>query len=130
MNDNTTAKADELLANLTEDESINLFIEGLIEEKGIDATSEELKKDIFDDLKSRLLEEIDRSLVAELPDDKLNELAKMAEENGKIEPEVVADMVNEANLDVQQIIGVTMAKFRDIYLGLEDENAEVENGAE
>ena len=122
MNDST--KADELLAKLTDEESINLFIEGLMEKKGIQNTSSELRDDIFADLKTRLLEEIDRSLVAELPDDKLDELAKMAEKDGQIDPEVIAGMIKDANLDVEEIVGVTMAKFSDLYLG------EGENGAE
>lgn len=130
MNDDTIkTNTDDALVNLTDEESINLFVEGLMDEKGINATSEELKNDIFMDLKTRLLEEIDRSLVAELPEDKLDELAKMAAKDGKIEPEIIAKMVEEANLNVEEITGVTMAKFRDLYLGKE-ENGAVENGAE
>ena len=128
MNDNTNdAKAKELLANLTEDESINLFNEGLMEKKGIDSTSEELKHDIFMDLKTRLLEEIDRSLVAELPDEKLEELSKKAEQDGKLDPEEVAKAINEANLDVEDIVGGTMARFMDLYLGVNEEDGAVEN---
>lgn len=110
--------------NLTDEQSINLFIEGLMEEKGVNATSEELKKDIFTDLKTRLLEEIDRSLVAELPEDKLDELAKMAAKDGKIAPEVVGKMVEEANLNTEEIVGKTMAKFRDLYLDKQENGAE------
>ena len=129
MNDNTNdAKAKELLANLTDEESINLFIEGLMEKKGIDSTSEELKNDIFMDLKTRLMEEIDRSLVAELPDEKLEELSAKAEKDGQLDPEEVAKAIEEANLDVEEIVGMTMAKFSDIYLGTEEENEE--DGAE
>ncbi len=129
MNDNTNdAKAKELLANLTDEESINLFIEGLMEKKGIDSTSEELKNDIFMDLKTRLMEEIDRSLVAELPDEKLEELSAKAEKDGQLDPEEVAKAIEESNLDVEEIVGMTMAKFSDIYLGTEEENEE--DGAE
>lgn len=112
---------DDIKVNLTDEESINLFIEGLMEEKGVANTSDELKGDIFTDLKTRLLEEIDRSLVAELPEDKLDELAKMAASDGKIAPEVVADMVKEAGLNTEEIVGTTMAKFRELYLGNEEE---------
>lgn len=133
MNDNTTnTSADDVSVNLSSDEGINLFIEGLMEEKGIEATSEELRKDIFTDLKARLMEEIDRSLVAALPDEKLDELSKMVASDGKIEPEVIGKMVEEAGIDVDEVIGVTMAKFRDLYLGeeAEDEAEETEGGAE
>ena len=127
MNDNNpiNTNADDLPVDLTDEESINLFIEGLMEEKGVASQSEELKADIFADLKARLMEEIDRSLVAELPDEKLDELSKMAAGNeGKLAPEAVAQMVEEAGLNVEEIVGVTMAKFRDLYLGEGEDGAE------
>ena len=129
-NDNSTNNnGGDAPVNLTDEEAINLFVEGLMEEKGVNVGSDELQKDIFNDLKTRLMEEIDRSLISELPDDKLKELSEMAEKEGKIAPEVVANMVTEADLNVEEITGVTMAKFRELYLGL-DENAPEENGAE
>ena len=39
--------------------------------------------------------------------------------NGQIDPEVIAKMVQEANIDVEEVTGITMARFRDIYLGNE-----------
>ena len=105
--------------NLTDDESINLFIEGIMEEKGLDDQSEEMREDIFADLKTRLLEEIDRSLVASLPDEKLDELSKVVAKDGQIAPEKVADAVTEAGIDVEEVTAGTMAKFRELYLNEE-----------
>ena len=108
---------DDVPVDLTDEQTIDLFIEGLIEEKGLKSDSEELKKDVFSDLKTRLMEEIDRSLIAELPDEKLDELSKEAAKNGKLDAEVVAKAVEEAGIDVEEVMGMTMAKFKDIYLG-------------
>ena len=41
----------------------------------------------------------------------------MATANGQIEPDVIAKMVEESNLDITDIVGTTMARFREIYLG-------------
>ena len=103
--------------NLTDQETIDLFIRGIMEEKGVRPQSEEMRQDLIDDLKAQLLEQIDRSLVAELPDDQLEELNQMAIKNGEIPPELVAQKIAEANLNTNEIIGVTMNRFREIYLG-------------
>ncbi len=126
----TDAEADELPVDLTDEETINLFIEGLMDEKGINPESDELRQDIFNDLKTRLMQEMDRSLISALPDDKLEEFSKIAEEKGQIEPEAVAKAIDEAGVDTDEVLGVTMAKFRDIYLGKESEDTGAAEGAE
>ncbi|MBR6505418.1 hypothetical protein IKT18_01060 [Candidatus Saccharibacteria bacterium] len=103
--------------DLTNEEAINLFVQGIMEEKGVSEGSEEIQSAIFQDLKNKLLQELDRSLIAELPDDKIDELNKMATEEGQIDPEIIANMIEEAGLNSAEIIGVTMARFRDLYLG-------------
>lgn len=116
------ASADKDLDNLTNEETIDLFVRGIMEEKGINAPTEEIEESIYNDLKTKLLEQIDRSLVAELPDDKLEELSKIALEQGQIDPNIIAKMIEESNLDVAEITGITMERFREIYLGEKDEN--------
>lgn len=123
---------DDVPVDLTDEQTIDLFIEGLIEEKGLKSDSEELKKDVFSDLKTRLMEEIDRSLIGELPDEKLDELSKEAAKNGKLDAEVVAKAVEEAGIDVEEVMGMTMVKFKDIYLGDNNSGDAIDNnmGAE
>ena len=102
--------------NLTSDEAIDYFVEGIMEEKGVNAPTEEIRQDIFEGLRNTLLEQIDRSLIAELPDDKLEELNKQISEDGKLNPEIIAKAVEEAGIDVGEVTGITMARFRDLYL--------------
>ena len=119
------------LDDLTNDEVIDLFIRGMMEEKGSAVGSEQMQSDIFNDLKTRLLKEIDRSLVAELPDEKLEELNAIAMRDGQIDPNLIAGAINEANLNAVEIIGTTMANFRDLYLNpVRDESEQPEIGAE
>lgn len=112
--------------DLTDDETIDLFIYGIMKEKGTDVGSEEMQSEIFKDLKNKLLSEIDRSLIAELPDDKLEEFNKIAVEKGEIDPNLVADAIKQAGLDVTEITGVTMARFRDLYLGKTQDSADTQ----
>ena len=112
MEQNNTASNEQI----SDHEVIDLFVEGLIEKKGLDIPTEEIKQDLRTKLKTQLLTEIDRSIVAELPDDKLEELTKLASESGELSPEIVANAVSEANLDVTDITGATMQRFAEMYL--------------
>ncbi len=110
--------------NLTDDKTIDLFIVGLMDEKGISYGDEPYKTDIFQELKTRLLTELDRAMVAALPDDKLDEFSKIVAKDGKINPDVVAKAVVDAGVNVEEVAGTTMAKFREIYLNGAAENEE------
>ena len=112
-----TDEGDAILNDLSDDETIDLFIEGIMEEKGINAPTEEIRQSIKNNLKNQLLTQIDRSLIAELPDDKLEELNRIAAANGQIDPNLIAQMIEESNLDVTDIVGTTMVRFRELYLG-------------
>lgn len=111
-NDN---QADDAI-DLTDEQTIDLFIEGLLNEKGVVPEGEQAHQDMFLDLKTRLLEQIDRSLVAALPDDKLEELSKIVAKDGEVAPEKVSEMVVEAGVNVDDVVGATMANFREVYL--------------
>ncbi len=110
--------------NLSDEQTINLFIIGIMDEKGISYGDEPYKSDVFQDLKNRLMTELDRSLVAALPDDKLDEFSKIVAKDGKIDPDTVAKAVVDAGVDTEKVIGETMAKFREIYLGDKTESKE------
>lgn len=126
MQDNDTQQP-----NLTADETMNLFIEGIMDEKGVDAPTPEIRQQIFDDLKSRLLTEIDRSLVGELPDAKLDKLTEMANANGgQLDPNAVAQAISDAGIDVTEVTGITMQRFRELYLNGEGEAAGAETAQE
>lgn len=103
--------------NLSDDEVIDLFVEGIMEEKGVHAPTDEIEDDVKNELKKQLLSEIDRSLIAELPDEKLEELSRSATANGQLDPNSVAEAIEDANLNVAEITAGTMQRFREIYLG-------------
>ena len=125
VTDAAVKDTDDGAVDLTDDEAIDLFIEGIIDEKGLKFESEQMKKDLALELKTQLLDEIDRSLVAELPDEKLDELSKtIAKNDGKIDAEVVANAVKEAGINVEDVVGATMVKFREIYLGAAEDGKE------
>lgn len=113
----------EIPNNLSDEEIIDYFVEGIMEEKGVDAPTDEIRESMKKELKDQLMQQIDRSLVAELPDEKLEELTRTASANGQLDPQVVADAINEAGLDIAEITAGTMQRFREIYLGKTDGEA-------
>ena len=121
----TDQSSDEEINNLTDQEVIDLFIRGIMQEKGTNVGDEETQNKIFDELKNELLKQIDRSLIAELPDDKLEEFNQIATEKGQIDPNMIIQAVIDANVDASKITAITMQKFREVYLN----NREVAEGA-
>ena len=113
---------DQALENLSDEQVIDLFVRGIMHEKGTDVGSEEMQEGIYNDLKNDLLKEIDRSLIAELPDDKLEEFSRMATENGQVDPNALAQAIADAGINVNEVTAGTMQKFREIYLGEQDSN--------
>ena len=117
-----------MLDNLTSAEAIDVFIWGIMDEKGVGGGDPEVLQGVHDELRDQLMTQIDRSLVAELPDDKLEEFNKMAEEQGKINPDDLAKAIADADIDIETITANTMDKFREIYLhGAPDENKTEQN---
>ena len=112
----------DLLNNLTDEESIDIFIWGIMDEAGVKDGTPEILQGVHDDLRDQLMAQIDRSLIAELPDDKLEEFNKIAEEQGKIDPDTLA----QAGVDVQAVAAGTMDKCREIYLHGSPETNETE----
>ena len=124
--ENNTGNNAENNINLTDDEAINLFVEGLMEEKGIELGDEPYKSDIFVDLKNRLLVEIDRSLISALPDEKLDMFNAKVEKGEQIDPKEMATAIADSKIDVEKVVAITMARFRDLYLGSDDLNKDEE----
>ena len=110
---------------MSDDEAINLFIEGLIAEKGVDAPTEEIHQAVHADLKTQLMAELDRALVSALPDDKLEELYKITESSDKaVDPNLVAQYISDSGVDATSVIGNTIKQFGEAYLGRPLDNTE------
>lgn len=106
---------DEQLQELTEDQLMELFCEQMMIDKGLDDLSGKAREEVRNDLKEKLILEINRSILAALPDEKFDELDKKMEE-GSLTPEEISAAVEGANLDIDKITEETMLKFRELYL--------------
>lgn len=104
-------------------DQLDKFIEDILDKKqlpGIEDT--EVRSAIVTDLKTRLLNQIDRAIVEALPEDKVDELNSLLERNAP--DSEMQSMIGTSGVDVQQITMQTMLRFRELYLG-EDKTEEV-----
>ena len=116
------AQEDELAAtlqNLSNEEIIEVFIEGLIIDKGLENLSEEEKDDIRDELNEKLTDFLTQALVNALPEDKVNELDNMID-NGAAGPENVKRLLDDAGVDSGKVVVDALQKFRELYLNSSD----------
>ena len=120
------AQEDELAAtlqNLSNEEIIEVFIEGLIIDKGLENLSEEEKDDIRDELNEKLTDFLTQALVNALPEDKVNELDNMID-NGAAGPENVKRLLDDAGVDSGKVVVDALQKFRELYLNSSDNQVE------
>lgn len=113
--------------NLSNDEAMNAFVNELIDEKKLEGLTPEVREGIAADLKERILDQIQRSIIAALPEDKFTEL-ESAVDGDSLTEEQMSKIIEESNLNMDEIVGGTLAKFREIYLNGPAEVEVVNNG--
>lgn len=96
-------------------DKLDEFIEKIIEERNLPGINDEVKAQLVHDMKSRLLDQIDRAVVDALPDEKTDILIELLD---KAAPDAeVQQFIKDSGVDVTQITIETMLRFRSLYLG-------------
>lgn len=104
------------IENMSNEEIIDAFLEGLLIEKDLGEMDDDVKKEMLADLKERLYEFINRAILESLPEEKLAEINNMAD-NNTINSEILTQKVEESGIDTAKIAIEAMEKFREVYLG-------------
>ena len=100
-------------------EKVDEFIEQLLNEKGITDVEPEIKEELKKEMRTRLIEQIDRAAIMQLPEDKAAELAGKTEDPN-FTNEDLAQFIQESGVDLTQVAIDTMLEFRNYYLNPED----------
>jgi hypothetical protein len=116
----TQPQADDQFANMSNEEVIASFAEGLLVEKNLGEMDEATKKDMVQDLIERINDFINRAVLENLPKEKLDELDTMIE-NNTATPEAVAQLIQSSGVDASAVSIEAMAKFREVYLDADTE---------
>ena len=101
------------LENMSNDELLDLFAEQMMVDKGL---RDEVDEDVFavlkDDLKDRLAMQINRAILVQLPDDKLEQLDRDLNSDAA-SVEGFEKMVTEAGVDIAKTTQDVMEAFRN-----------------
>lgn len=97
---------------------VDKFINDLIEAKDysgmdLDSNREAIKADI----KRHLFEQIDRAMVEALPEDKIDEVMKIWDEDDAQGEAALKQAIADSGIDQKTIVAQVMLNFRTFYLG-------------
>lgn len=98
------------------DDNFDRFVNSLIAEKDLKGLTPEGREQVAAELKNLIAEEVNRALLMELPDDKLDELDKRMNDGPLSETEM-QDFLLDSGVDVPKITTKTLMYFRSFYLG-------------
>ena len=100
---------------MQEPNDLDKFINEILLTKGLSLPNDEVCLQLVSDLKKRLIEQINRALIAALPEDKMSEL-NTALEKTEIEGDEIRNIIENSGIDTKTITVKTMLKFRGLYL--------------
>lgn len=94
---------------------IDKFIKDLLDAKNLNGVDDEVRQQLEQDLKTRLLDQIDRAIIEALPEDKLSGFNALLDNNSTAQD--VQKYIIECGVDTQKVTLETMLRFRALYLG-------------
>ena len=96
-------------------QNIDDFIESLLVDKGITDIDPEVKAELKEDMKNRLLNQINRAAIMQLSEEKAAELAELVD-NPEFTNEKMTEFIQNSGVNLTEVALDTMLKFRGFYL--------------
>ena len=100
-------------------QTIDEFIESLLNDKGITNIEPEIREELKADMKKRLEDEIIRAAIEALSEEKAAELAKLVEQPDFTNEKMTEFMTN-SGVNLTEVALETMLRFRNFYLDAEE----------
>lgn len=97
-------------------QNIDDFLESLLNDKGITDVDPEIRAELKEDMKTRLMDQINRAAIMELSEEKAAELAGLVDDP-EFNDEKMAKFMQESGVNLTEVALDTMLKFRGFYLG-------------
>ncbi len=99
-------------------QNLDDFVEKILVDKGVTDIEPEIRDELKEDMKKRLLDEINRAAIMQLSEEQAADLdAKLAEPD--FTNEDMVKFVEDAGVDLTKVAVDTMLRFRGMYLGAE-----------
>lgn len=94
---------------------IDKFIKDLLEAKNLSGVDDAVRQQLEQDLKTRLLDQIDRAIIEALPEGKVDALNDLLDRGAS--QQEFQQLITDSGIDAQKITLETMLRFRALYLG-------------
>lgn len=96
-------------------DAISKFISDIIDAKGYKTLDSDVRRQLEQDLKNRLLDQIDRAVLGALPENKIDGFNDLLDRNAS--QQEVQQYIANSGVDTKKITLETMLRFRSLYLG-------------
>ena len=97
-------------------QNIDDFIESLLIEKGITDVEPDVREELKNDMKKRLLDQIDKAAIMQLSEEKAAELAQKLDDPD-FTNEQMTEFMQNSGVNLAEVALDTMLRFRNFYLG-------------
>lgn len=91
------------------------FINEMLDAKQLSGVTDEVRAQLVVDLKDRLFDQINKSLIDALPDDKLDEFEAMIDDEN-VQDADVQQFIASSGVDVKRVTSATMIRFYELYV--------------
>ena len=96
-------------------DALSKFISDIIDAKGYKTLDSDVRRQLEQDLKNRLLDQIDRAVLEALPENKIDGFNNLLDRGAS--QQEVQQYIATSGVDTKKITLETMLRFRSLYLG-------------
>lgn len=96
-------------------DALSKFINDIIDAKNFKTLDSDVRRQLEQDLKNRLLDQIDRAVLGALPENKIDGFNDLLDRNAS--QQEVQQYIANSGVDTKKITLETMLRFRSLYLG-------------
>lgn len=96
-------------------DALSKFINDIIDAKNFKTLDSEVRQQLEQDLKNRLLDQIDRAVLGALPENKIDGFNELLDRDASRQE--VQRYIANSGVDTKKITLETMLRFRSLYLG-------------
>lgn len=97
-------------------DALSKFINDIIDAKNFKTLDGDVRRQLEQDLKNRLLDQIDRAVLRALPENKIDGFNDLLDRNAS--QQEVQQYIANSGVDTKKITLETMLRFRSLYLGV------------
>ena len=97
-------------------DALSKFINDIIDAKNFKTLDGDVRQQLEQDMKNRLLDQIDRAVLGALPENKIDGFNDLLDRNAS--QQEVQQYIANSGVDTKKITLETMLRFRSLYLGV------------